>query len=186
MTLRIQLLSQVRARSLARTHAPAPSPERYQRSTKADLSSPFNSSFVSTSHAPAPPNLDRSPTTSPRVLKPRAFLSYFSVLLTDVDRWDGPSDDTDARFRFGVCSIEVGSRWRGRWIGRGSRRSESTANIVENVWTNLQWARAKECECGAGIIRNPTHSLAFSLHWLLQDPMVCSRPLNDARDLMCS
>ena len=66
------------------------------------------------------------------------FLACFSVLPTDVDRWGSPSDDTDARLRFGVGCPMGGSRWRGEGIGRGSRCcSTSTANSVENVWTNL-------------------------------------------------
>ena len=57
------------------------------------------------------------------------FLAYFTVLQTDVDRWEGPSLDADAQLRFGVCSPGVGSSWLGRWMGRGSRRCSTLRRI---------------------------------------------------------
>ena len=61
-----------------------------------------------TTTAPAHPSFDCSPTASPWVLNPSMFLAYFSVFPTAVDRWDGLSDDTNARFRFGVSSSGSG------------------------------------------------------------------------------
>ena len=116
------------------------------------------------------------------VLKPSMFLAYLSVLLPDVAPWEGPSDDTDPRLRFGVYSPGAGLRWRGWWIGRGSHRLASTLNLVDNVWTNPQRGRAKECECGVAGAGNLTPFLQFSVRRLLQDPRSRFRPLNDVRD----
>ena len=137
MTPHIQLLTEVQGRSLTCPHLPAP-PQRNQRSTPADLHSflkcypPMHRQCAFTFQS------DCSPITSPRVLKPSIFLSYFSILSIDVDRWEGPSDDADARLHFCVCSPRGGSRWRGRSISRLSCGcSTATANIMDKVWMNL-------------------------------------------------
>ena len=137
MTPHSQLLTQVQGRSLTCPHLAAP-PQRKQRSTPGNLRSfpkfypPMHQQCAFTFQS------DCSPTTSPQVLKPSIFLSYFSILSIDVDRWEGPSDDADARLHFGVCSPQSGSRWRGRSISRRSCRClTSMANIVDNVCSNL-------------------------------------------------
>jgi hypothetical protein len=54
-----------------------------------------------------PPSLDCSPAASLRVQKPHTYFTLSALLLTDVDHWEGRSDDTDACLRFGVCISEA-------------------------------------------------------------------------------
>ena len=78
------------------------------------------------------------------VLKPSMFLAYLSGLLPDVAPWEGPSDDTDPRLRFGVCSpgaglggvdgglVEVLIVWHPRrisWTMFGRIRNEEALNV---------------------------------------------------------
>ena len=116
MSLHILLLSQVPACSLAPPHSPAPSLGRHRRSTTADLGSSLK--FLSRQRA-CTSQSRLLPHYLPWVLKPSMFFAYFSVLPTDVDRWEGPSDDTD-RFRFSVCSP---GRIKVAWIMNWSRFS---------------------------------------------------------------
>ena len=92
MTLHIQLLSQVRASSLVCPHSPDPSYKRTNGQRQPTFAV-LQIHPLCTGNAAAPSNLDCSSTTSPRVLKPSMFLAHFSVLPTDVDRWEGPSDE---------------------------------------------------------------------------------------------
>ena len=97
----------------------------------------------------------------------RLHFPIFTVVLQSSMRLPcppAPSDDTDARLRFAVCSPRVGSRWRGRWIGRGSRHFLMFLVNIVNVWRNIRCGRAKKCDCGlvaAGIIGNTTHFFPF-------------------------
>ena len=154
MTLHSQLLSPVRALSLARSHPPAPSRKRNQRSTTADLGSSLRFHPLHWQR----PNLDCSPTTSPRALKPSIFLGHFSVPPTDADRG----------------RIKVA--WTMDWL----RFSSLFGIHGEYCGQRLE---AKECECR---VAGPELCgfLAFSLRPLQQDQRSCFRPLNTREALV--
>ena len=49
------------------------------------------------------PNLGCSLTASLQVQKPETSLTLLTVLLTDVDRWEGHSDNAGPQLRYSVC-----------------------------------------------------------------------------------
>ena len=84
------------------------------------------------------PNLGCSLTASLQVQKPETSLTLLTVLLTDVDRWEGHSDNAGPRLRYSVC-ISGASQggtdngWLEMLVVVRCRR----ANIVDKVRMNL-------------------------------------------------
>ena len=80
-----------------------------------------NSSLFCTGNAPAPLNLDRSPTTSPRVLKPSMFMAYFSVVPTAI----GMAIQTTRTRGFVLVCVAPGS-------GQGGVDNETEVLVVRH------------------------------------------------------
>ena len=79
-----------------------------QRSMKVDFAVPSNHTSLCTGNASTPPSLP--PPASLRCGSQEVF-TLPAFLPTDVDRWEGHSDLTDARLHFDIWSLGGDQRW---------------------------------------------------------------------------